>query len=51
MSFWKKKKYCEYCGSVKNADGNCPNQKCIAYKGKTAEDSSTKSDSTTTKEG
>lgn len=51
MSFWKKKKYCEYCGSEKKSDGSCSNPKCIAYNKKTAEDSSTKSDSTTTKEG
>ena len=50
MSFWKKKKYCEYCGSEKKSDGSCSNPKCIAYNEKTAEDSSTKSDSTTTKE-
>lgn len=44
MSFWKKKKYCPYCGSELNADGNCPNKDCIAYKG-------SDSNQTTTKEG
>lgn len=34
MSFWKKKKYCEYCGSEKKSDGSCSNPKCIAYKEK-----------------
>lgn len=55
MSFWKKKKYCEYCGSVKNADGNCPNQKCIAYKASSTTTSGTQTTTstttTTTKEG
>lgn len=40
MSFWKRKNYCEYCGSVKNNDGSCPNSKCIAYKSSTKTDAS-----------
>lgn len=32
MAFWKKKNYCEFCGSEKNKDGTCPNPKCIKYK-------------------
>lgn len=31
MSFWKRKKYCKYCGSTLKADGSCPNINCIAY--------------------
>lgn len=31
MSFWKRKKYCKYCGSTLKADGSCPNVNCIAY--------------------
>lgn len=31
MSFWKKKKYCQYCGSELKSDGTCPNKDCIAY--------------------
>lgn len=31
MSFWKKKKYCPYCGSELNANGSCPNKNCIKY--------------------
>lgn len=31
MSFWKKKKYCKYCGSTLKSDGTCPNKDCIAY--------------------
>lgn len=31
MSFWKKKKYCKYCGSELKSDGTCSNQDCIAY--------------------
>ena len=34
MSFWKKKKYCPYCGSELKTDGSCPNKDCIAYKGR-----------------
>jgi hypothetical protein len=37
MSFWKKKKYCKFCGSEENADGSCSNSKCIAYKDKSTE--------------
>lgn len=33
MSFWKKKKYCPYCGSELIADGSCPNKDCIKYTG------------------
>lgn len=32
MAFWKKKKYCQYCGSELKSDGSCSNQNCIAYK-------------------
>nr|DAL13278.1 MAG TPA_asm: NAD-dependent DNA ligase C4 zinc finger domain [Caudoviricetes sp.] len=32
MAFWKKKKYCQYCGSELKADGGCSNPNCIAYK-------------------
>jgi hypothetical protein len=32
MSFWKKKKYCQYCGSELKTDGSCTNKDCIAYK-------------------
>lgn len=32
MAFWKKKKYCQYCGSEVK-DGSCSNEKCIAYVG------------------
>lgn len=32
MAFWKKKKYCQYCGSEVK-DGCCSNPDCIAYKG------------------
>lgn len=31
MSFWKRKKYCKYCGSELKSDGTCPNKGCIAY--------------------
>ncbi|WP_337544541.1 hypothetical protein [Megasphaera sp.] len=31
MSFWKRKKYCKYCGSELKSDGTCPNKDCIAY--------------------
>ncbi len=31
MSFWKRKKYCQYCGSELKSDGTCPNKECIAY--------------------
>lgn len=31
MAFWKKKKYCQYCGSELKTDGTCPNKDCIAY--------------------
>lgn len=31
MAFWKKKNYCKYCGSEKNKDGSCPNEKCIKH--------------------
>lgn len=45
MSFWKKKKYCPYCGSELNADGSCPNKNCIKYT-----DSIQTTDTTTAKE-
>lgn len=32
MAFWKRKKYCQYCGSELKSDGTCPNKDCIAYK-------------------
>lgn len=32
MAFWKRKKYCQYCGSELKADGSCTNKNCIAYK-------------------
>lgn len=32
MAFWKKKKYCNFCGSELKADGSCSNEKCITYK-------------------
>lgn len=35
MSFWKRKKYCQYCGSELKSDGTCPNKDCIAYVAKT----------------
>lgn len=31
MAFWKKKKYCQYCGSEVK-DGSCSNPDCIAFK-------------------
>ena len=31
MSFWKRKKYCQYCGSELKSD--CSNERCIAYVG------------------
>ncbi|MFP8919936.1 hypothetical protein [uncultured Megasphaera sp.] len=31
MSFWKRKKYCKYCGSELKSDGTCLNKDCIAY--------------------
>lgn len=31
MSFWKRKKYCQYCGSELKSNGTCPNKDCIAY--------------------
>ena len=31
MSFWKRKKYCKYCGSELKNDGTCPNKDGIAY--------------------
>ena len=33
MSFWKRKKYCQYCGSELKSDGSCSNERCIAYVG------------------
>lgn len=38
MSFWKKKKYCTYCGSEVDKSGSCSNEKCIAHKESTAEE-------------
>lgn len=31
MSFWRRKKYCKYCGSELKSDGTCQNKDCIAY--------------------
>lgn len=45
MSFWKKKKYCPYCGSTLNTDGSCPNKSCIKYT-----DSTQTADTATAKE-
>ena len=45
MSFWKKKKYCLYCGSELKADGSCSNKDCIKY---TSDTSTTTTTSTTT---
>lgn len=36
MAFWKKKKYCQYCGS-EIKDGSCSNPGCIAFKESTEE--------------
>lgn len=36
MSFWKRKKYCQYCGSEVK-DGRCSNPDCIAFKEPTEE--------------
>jgi hypothetical protein len=44
MSFWKRKKYCKYCGSELKSDDTCPNKDCIAYvapKTDTASDANT----------
>lgn len=46
MSFWKKKKYCTYCGSELKSDGTCPNKDCIAYVATTTD--ATASDAKTT---
>lgn len=52
MSFWKKKSYCEYCGSEKNTDGSCKNPKCIDYKNaESSETGSTTDSKTESKEG
>lgn len=32
MAFFTLKKRCQYCGSVLDKDGNCPNADCIAHK-------------------
>lgn len=48
MSFWKKKKYCPYCGSELIADGSCPNKDCIKY---TGDNTTTTTASTTTTMG
>lgn len=45
MSFWKRKKYCKYCGSELKSDGTCPNKDCIAYVAPTTD---TASDAATT---
>lgn len=37
MAFWKKKKYCQYCGSEVK-DGCCSNPDCIAFKAKDTEE-------------
>ncbi len=37
MAFWKKKKYCQYCGSEVK-DGGCSNPDCIAYKNTTKQE-------------
>lgn len=31
MAFFKLKKRCAYCGSVLDAQGNCPNTACINH--------------------
>ncbi|WP_337742200.1 hypothetical protein [Megasphaera sp.] len=49
MSFWKKKKYCQYCGSELKSDGTCPNPDCIAYVAPKAD--TTAETSTTTQNG
>lgn len=41
MAFWKKKKYCQYCGSALNSDGTCPNKDCIAYVAPTTDTTTT----------
>lgn len=52
MSFWKRKKYCKYCGSTLNADGSCPNVNCIAYvPGTTTADTSTAATAQDTSQG
>jgi len=52
MAFWKKKKYCNFCGSELKADGSCSNEKCIAYKEtESSETGSTTDSKTESKEG
>lgn len=51
MSFWKRKKYCKYCGSELQNDGTCPNKDCIAYVAPKADTSGGDDTSTNTNGG